>query len=260
MIDTEKTADTFALFEIEIENPKSLDYPENEIPGFFHGGLPAEVIEEIIEIRDTLVVCDALIDSSIDLDLRDCRSLKDLRDLEQKWVGWFRLEKEKMPKEIHLNNLNLSQVPGILQELEGVKGFNFTDNAICEIPEWLYDTGASELIFASNGFTKIPWEIGRMQNLKTLVFQSNAITEIPSSIAGIEGLKKLDLSGNQISAIPPKIGAMQSLETLLLTSNRIGSIPKQFAFASALKLVNLSENRIYLRPDFLHEDIKLILS
>ncbi len=68
-----------------------------------------------------------------------------------------------------------------------------------------------------NYLKKIPSDIGKLNNLKTLMLNNNQITELPREITQLSQLELLLLSNNDVSKMPENLAALTNLKTLILT-------------------------------------------
>ena len=78
-----------------------------------------------------------------------------------------------------------------------------------------------------NKLTKLPDEVGNLQNLTYLGLNRNLIEELPTSIGNLENLEVLELWDNELYSIPDEISNLKKLKTLelrgILFSNEEGT-------------------------------------
>ncbi|XP_026527591.1 leucine-rich repeat-containing protein 39 [Notechis scutatus] len=96
---------------------------------------------------------------------------------------------------------------------------------------------------------KIPYYVGRFQNLIVLDLSRNSIAEIPREIGQLSNLQELILSYNKIKLVPKELGNCAGLERLELAVNRdICDLPHQLSNLKKLSHLDLSMNRFTTFP------------
>lgn len=108
-------------------------------------------------------------------------------------------------------------------------------------------TGSREirqLIFAHNGFTEVPPEVGTLGALELLNMNDNHITSLPPQVFSLGGLYGLHMAHNAITELPPAVGKLTKLRVLDLSDNQLTDIPDELAACVLLKRVDLRGNAI----------------
>ena len=101
----------------------------------------------------------------------------------------------------------------------------------------------------STQITKLPYQIGQLQNLQTLYLYNNQLTTIPDQFGQLQNLQTLDLSYNQLTTIPDQLGQLQNLQTLELHNNQLTTIPDQLGQLQNLQTLKLHNNQLTTIPD-----------
>ena len=109
-----------------------------------------------------------------------------------------------------------------------------------------------------NEIDELPPEIGQLQNLTCLSLSKNYIGELPPEIGQLKSLTELNLSNNKIKILLPEIGQLRNLSSLYLYSNQIEELPPEFGQLQHLTELNLSGNQIGKLPCEIGQLQKLI--
>ena len=72
--------------------------------------------------------------------------------------------------------------------------------------------------------TRLPPEIGQLQQLKVLELRGNQLSILPPEIGQLQQLWLLGLRGNQLSALPAEISQLQHLQELGLGLNQFSTV------------------------------------
>jgi Leucine-rich repeat (LRR) protein len=100
-----------------------------------------------------------------------------------------------------------------------------------------------------NHITKIPYTIGKLENLKTFNIESTRVTELPDTICNIKSLKRLNLNNNRITRLPNNIGNLINLTDLSLEYIPITSLPDSICDLFELKELILSGCELETLPN-----------
>ena len=134
------------------------------------------------------------------------------------------------------------------------------------------DGRVTSLTLVSNNLSgPIPWELGRLEELKSLLLgynnllgsippslgtlrrleflylnNNNLSGQIPSELGNLASLQRLHLSVNSFSGpIPSALGDLTGLESLVIESNDLtGSIPREFSYLATLTNLRLAANSL----------------
>ena len=134
------------------------------------------------------------------------------------------------------------RLPPEIGELTQLETLSLSQNILHDLPSeignltnlrYLYLNG----IFRNpGGLTRLPPEIGRLQNLVELEVDRNSLEVLPPEIGQLKRLRRLDVSINHLEALPPEIGALSELEVLILNFNGLTELPPELT-----RLTNLRE-------------------
>ena len=109
-------------------------------------------------------------------------------------------------KSISLTNNDLVEYPRALEKMTGLLSVYLSNNKIQEIPPWVGQANQrmKHWSFRGNRVTRVPPEIGRLTNLRTIVASQNRILSegLPKELAEIKRMNALDLGGNALTAVP----------------------------------------------------------
>jgi len=94
-----------------------------------------------------------------------------------------------------------------------------------------------------NNLSKLPTEIGLLENLKVFTARKNKISLIPSEIGLLRNVQHLDFGYNNFSYIPPELGSLSILESLDLSFNNVSSMPSEIGLLTRLKSLDLCKRR-----------------
>lgn len=108
------------------------------------------------------------------------------------------------------------------------------------------------------GLTKIPKEIGLLQNLTIIDLNTNRIKLIPLELFNITSLTRIYLYGNKITEIPPQISKLTALERLSVFENRLSSLPIEISVLTNLETLHAHTNNISHVPEQYSTLTKLI--
>ena len=102
-----------------------------------------------------------------------------------------------------LSNNNLTQVsfPDASTKdcLPHLQYVDISNNRLEELPPFLFSCSQlAELLASNNSLKHLPFEIGRMGQLKTLDLNKNLISELPQELSNCSKLRSLLLTGNPI--------------------------------------------------------------
>ena len=144
----------------------------------------------------------------------------------------------------------------VLVELYNVTGGdNWTNNEgwISDLPLGRWHGVATDergnvtqlLLRENNLAGRIPSEIGRLTELRSLDLQSNELTgDIPPEIGNLKLIDSLNLARNELTGkIPAGFGGLTALHTLDLQANKLtGEIPPEIGNLKLLTYLNLASN------------------
>ncbi|BAY08890.1 leucine-rich repeat domain-containing protein [Calothrix sp. NIES-2098] len=127
--------------------------------------------------------------------------------------------------------------------------------------------GWRELDLSGQKLTKLPGEIGKLQQLESLILgkkvegyekvgthyfekvSGNNLKTLPFELLGLPNLRKLDISGNPLKNIPNVVTQILNLEELILIRVELTEIPEAIAKLTNLTQLDLSSNQITKIPE-----------
>ncbi|WP_392482855.1 COR domain-containing protein [Nostoc sp. C110] len=127
--------------------------------------------------------------------------------------------------------------------------------------------GWRELDLSGQELTKLPVEIGKLQQLESLILgkkvegyervgnrrlekvSGNNLKTLPLELLGLPNLRKLDISGNPLESIPNVVTQIPHLEELILIRVELTEIPDAIAKLTNLTRLDLGSNKIMEIPE-----------
>ncbi|XP_046965853.1 leucine-rich repeat and death domain-containing protein 1 [Vanessa cardui] len=106
----------------------------------------------------------------------------------------------------------------------------------------------TDIYLKENLISRIPSDIGKLNNLESLYLSGNDITELPREISKLTRLKCLDLSGNRLRYIPDEIGEVRNLKFLILDENELRELPLRIAELRMLRYLSVCDNALQWLP------------
>ncbi|XP_034832244.1 uncharacterized protein [Maniola hyperantus] len=110
------------------------------------------------------------------------------------------------------------------------------------------ETEITDIYLKENLISRIPSDIGKLNNLESLYLSGNDITKLPREISKLSRLKCLDLSGNRLQYIPDEIGEMRSLKFLILDENELRELPLRISELRMLRYLSVCDNKLQWLP------------
>ncbi|MGD1940987.1 MAG: COR domain-containing protein [Leptolyngbyaceae cyanobacterium] len=99
-----------------------------------------------------------------------------------------------------------------------------------------------------NQLTKLPIELGQLQNLTQLDLSENQITQIPKELGKLQKLKYLYLFRNRLTVLPIELGKMHNLIRLSLSENQLTGVPKELGQLQNLRVLSFRQNKLIAVP------------
>ena len=97
--------------------------------------------------------------------------------------------------------------------------------------------------------TRLPPEIGQLQQLQVLSLVGNQLTALPAAIGQLQQLRELYLNDNQLTALPAAIGQLQQLQKLFLSDNQLTTLPDEITRLRQLEWLYIENNpKLQLTP------------
>ncbi|XP_072949048.1 uncharacterized protein [Epargyreus clarus] len=110
------------------------------------------------------------------------------------------------------------------------------------------ESDITDIYLKENLITRVPSDIGKLENLESLYLSGNDITELPREISKLKCLKCFDLSGNRLRRIPDEIGEVRNLKFLILDENDLCELPLRIADLRALRYLSVCDNKLQWLP------------
>lgn len=130
-------------------------------------------------------------------------------------------KKDKSKTTLYLSNLNLTEIPKEVNELEHITTLDLSGNKITEIKNLDKLKNLDILRLNDNKISRIE-NLGNLTNLELLFLNKNEITEI-KSLESLEQLKFLQLEENRITEIK-NVSSLKKLFIFFLSNNPIKKI------------------------------------
>ena len=96
--------------------------------------------------------------------------------------------------------------------------------------------------------TRLPPEIGQLQQLRELYLNGNQLTALPAAIGQLQQLRELWLGDNQLTTLPAAIGQLQQLQILSLGDNQLTTLPAELFQLQQLQVLGLDDNQLTALP------------
>jgi len=152
-------------------------------------------------------------------------------------------------KELHLNFLNLKEIPSSVWELTQITHLFLTGNKIECIPDDIQKlTQLQYLDISANRLTRLFDSILKLEKLNTLDISSNYLAHLPNNIHFLRNLTTLDCFDNCLSEIPKNLGKCLNLTTLRMGKNELTCLPTTIGQLSYLDTLDASYNEIEYLP------------
>jgi Leucine-rich repeat (LRR) protein len=197
-------------------------------------------------------------------EITDCKNLKSINLLGNSglsladWDSCFQILHNLPLTEIKVSIYDLDDLSSqYWQMLTGIELLQLRQYPFGEIPKNILAQKQLSLLningtkYTQNQLKKIPFEIGEMNNLKTLSLAYCNIDSIPTEIEKLNHLTSLDLNSNKLSVFPMEISKLTSLTDLDLSDNSLQNIPIEIGKLTNLTELYLSNNQLtFLPPEF----------
>ncbi|CAL8079759.1 unnamed protein product [Calicophoron daubneyi] len=147
---------------------------------------------------------------------------------------------------LRLSNNGLSYLPRLFSNLTSLLTLQLDGNSFDHIPAQITQCHTlTELSISHNAIEgRLPKEVGKLANLRTLNLESNQFTELGSEVENLKKLEYLNLSNNRIRSISFTLSMCRSLQELDMSGCYLYSLPEDFGLLKELMLLKISNNRI----------------
>lgn len=114
--------------------------------------------------------------------------------------------------ELHLENLNLQDIPEGVLELPNLVILELGQNRIASVPDGILKLSRLEYLgLCNNCLSSIPNMIGKLSTLKVLRLSNNCLEELPNSICDLTNLQTLSIRNNRLVRLPTKLYKLNKL-------------------------------------------------
>lgn len=123
-------------------------------------------------------------------------------------------------------------------------------NAFTKLPDEIGALDNVEFFYCEgNRLSTLPRALAEMDSLIAMYFTANRFTEIPAFVFEMHRLTKLQFSKNQLTTLPADIGKMTGLRHFNIAGNQIAVLPDSIAKLTKLRVCDFSDNRIIVLPE-----------
>jgi hypothetical protein len=136
--------------------------------------------------------------------------------------------------------------PSELAEFTGE--MDFSGLSITDLRGLEYFTNVESFNFSHNAITQLPSNLYKMDNLKTLDLSFNELYDLAPEIANAPNLETLILKGNKLKILPVRIQEMKNLRNLDISGNRFEELQRRLIYLH-LTSFNCNYNFIDLSSD-----------
>ncbi len=125
-------------------------------------------------------------------------------------------------------------------------GFRALDTTVTSVTS-LKELGSVLRVNITDG--RIPREIGKLKELKTLVLEAEGLVGgVPAELGNCRKLETLRLSRNALTSLPDEMGQLRALRVLYVARNNLTTLPDSLASLGALETFAVQFNRIEALP------------
>ena len=155
------------------------------------------------------------------------------------WADEFQIPEKNLPRNKealrHLRKLDLDRVLSDNRNLP----------KITRLPPEIGQLQQLEVLeLRGNQLSALPPEIGQLQQLRLLGLRGNQLSTLPAEISQLQHLQELDLGLNQFTALPAEISQLQHLQELDLGLNQFTALPADIGALQQLQRLYLDGNRL----------------
>jgi uncharacterized protein (TIGR02996 family) len=147
--------------------------------------------------------------------------------------------------------LELSELPGELAELQGVRSLRLGNNRLRRFPEpVLALTRLEELDLSVNELSELPEELASLTQLRKLRLGHNRFSRFPAVLTQLSELRELDLCAGynfgsaRLQNLPGDLDALQDLEVLGLARAELSFLPAALFDLGQLRVLDLAQARL----------------
>ncbi|CAM1298609.1 Uncharacterised protein r2_g828 [Pycnogonum litorale] len=127
--------------------------------------------------------------------------------------------------------------------------FSFIGNEMSQLVMLGIQKTMKYMDLSGNRFEKLPFSIGRLNNLCVLTLQVNSLKYLPDSFCNLSSLTCLKIGSSQLEELPEDFFNLRKLKVLDLSSNKLKSFPRITMLQDSLNYLDLSNNGLTEFPD-----------
>ena len=156
------------------------------------------------------------------------------------WADEFQIQEKDLPRDkaalLALQKLDLSRYHSPLPKITRLP------------PEIGQLQQLRELYLNGNQLTALPAAIGQLQQLQILSLGDNQLTTLPAELFQLQQLQVLGLNDNQLTALPAELFQLQQLQVLSLVGNQLTALPAELFQLQQLQQLYLDDNQLTALP------------
>ena len=122
------------------------------------------------------------------------------------------------------------------------------ERVVEKLIELTQSTDGVSLYWKGTRLRKLPEELLKFSNIKSMEFHTVFLKEFPSVLLKSDQLEELTIHSSKISSIPEGIKVLKRLKKLAITRNVIESLPDEIGELSSLEELDLSKNKLTELP------------
>ncbi|CAM1298620.1 Uncharacterised protein g2173 [Pycnogonum litorale] len=154
-------------------------------------------------------------------------------------------------KNLAISNWHLHQYSDVFVNSKQLEVFSASLCGLKVLPDSTFDLlgQLKYMDLSGNRFEKLPFSIGRLNNLCVLTLQMNSLKYLPDSFCNLSSLTCLKIGSSQLEELPEDFFNLRKLKVLDLSSNKLKSFPRITMLQDSLNYLDLSNNGLTEFPD-----------
>ena len=161
------------------------------------------------------------------------------------WADEFQIPEKNLPRNKEaLRNLRKLDLDRVLSDNRNLPKITRLPPEIGQLQQLRF------LWIGNNQLATLPAEMGNLQELQNLLLENNKLKALPAEIGNLQHVRELRLHANQLTALPATIGQLQQLQDLTLDNNELTALPSTIIHLHNLKGLTIRGNRkLQLTPE-----------